>query len=122
MIRIRRDQMEALQQSAKETFCDQLVAHLRRIFAQQLALRSDSDLRKLTRLGVDHAMGLGLTAKGDVRRYLEASVAQSWICGRQSPSATAILERSDLTPSEKMDYVERLAESCQTVESLSASE
>ena len=107
MLRLRPEQMTQFADAAQLDFTHKMVEHLRHAFPHRFQESPDDELFAIADARVKQALKLGLTTRGNARRYLEASIDQSWPEIGPSPEAVHILRLADLTPAERMDRVEQ---------------
>jgi hypothetical protein len=103
-MQIRSDQMAAMSENLRREFVEEMAAHLRQEFRPRLESLDDAALRRRVEDGIAGAARYGVTARGDIRRYLESMVVHGWDfdTSRRTAWAGAILRRTDLSGEAKM--------------------
>lgn len=108
MLVIRPEQMEVLRQYTRQRFISRMTGKLRAALHAKLEDTPDAELRDTIDAGIDSARARAITDEADVEGYL-------WYVARFGPEfgATAetrwageILEREDLSGSDKMERIE----------------
>jgi hypothetical protein len=72
---IRKEQIEALSEAARDAFCDRAVEYLRTSFPENTEQYSGADLRAIAQLGLDRTAELGIHRQIDVFRWLNLMFA-----------------------------------------------
>ena len=73
-MKIRKEQVEALEAAAARSFQDQMVEHLKDFAPRHAEAVGEQGLREVVRLGIERAGKYGLTNRGAVRLYIELMV------------------------------------------------
>src|SRR5437764_11944372 len=102
----RKKQMEEIADSMLQQFESRMVAHLRSRFAKQLAGTSDGELKARVHKGIERAEVYGVTAKYDIRRYLEYTVEYGPEFDTATPWAGPILKAEGLSGDKKMNNLD----------------
>src|SRR4051812_25743958 len=105
-MQIREKQMDAFADSMLQQFENKMVAHLRSRFAKQLAATSDGELKAKVHKGIERAESYGVTAKYDVRRYLEYTVEYGPEFDTATQWAGPILKAKGLSGDKKMNNLD----------------
>lgn len=71
MVRIRREQMEALRRPIAKRFEDEMYAYLVEVFPEQCGAEGEPAVRDHIRKGMQRAEEYGITIEADVARYVE---------------------------------------------------
>jgi hypothetical protein len=98
---IRAEQMDALRESATETYASRVAGELRQQFPTTLTGTTDSRLKQLVIEAIRRAKAYGVLSEADVKRYTEYMVEYGPNFDA-NPWARPILEDAK-TGSEKMD-------------------
>jgi hypothetical protein len=72
MLTIRKDQIDALEQSARRRFEDDMVAHIGAFAPRHSEVLGEEGIRRVIRLGMERSAAHGLTLRGPVRFYIES--------------------------------------------------
>jgi hypothetical protein len=119
-MKIRKQQVEALERAALRAFEDEMVVHLGRFSPPLFKATGEDAIREAIRLGIERAGGYGLTLRGPVRLYLELMLlfGSRFDTDPQYPWAAGILidrdsgpqmQRADLLYERTMDYRKEVA-------------
>jgi len=110
VLRIRREQMEALDQAAWRRFEQRAIQHLKETFPKHARFRGEEGLRNTVRSGLDRARQRGLTSERGLLLYLEQMMmlGSGFDTDPQLPWASFIL--SDQSIGDEAARVERLLE------------
>lgn len=104
MLKIRKDQMNALSEPMGDRFVDGLVEFLREEFEDARRERPD-DLKPPVREQIEKARSYGLESKEQIATYVTAA----WLLGpefdAEFPAARDVLTSSAYTPDEKSDWL-----------------
>ncbi|QSQ23750.1 hypothetical protein JY651_01820 [Pyxidicoccus parkwayensis] len=105
MLRIRREQLDALGLARREAFIDRLAEKLRRHWASECEGLDAPALRERIGDAIDRAAKYELRAEVDVARYLNITFALGprFDEDPRYPWARAILEEEAFTPAKKVD-------------------
>ena len=71
LFRVRREQVAAMASASMETFEDNIMGHLRRVWTEETARMTDAELREWVRYGVDRGRHYGIEAELDVARFVD---------------------------------------------------
>jgi hypothetical protein len=105
-MQIREKQMEAFADSMLQQFESQMAAHLRSRFPKKLAGTNDGQLQARVHQGIDQAESYGVTAKYDIRRYLEYTVEYGPDFDTFTPWAGPILKAKGVSGNKKMNNLD----------------
>lgn len=107
MLSIRKEQMQALREVARERFVKKMMTHLRRDFSEQTRELSEKELRDLVDEGMEQASEYDLEMRNDVRRYLEcvAVYGPGFDTKAETAWAGRILRDNSLSGTRKMDRI-----------------
>ena len=70
-MKIRKEQMAALDRAALKAFEDELVRHLQDFDPKHTTVLDEDGVRQVIRLGMERAAKYGLTNRGPIRFYIE---------------------------------------------------
>jgi hypothetical protein len=73
-LRIRKEQMDALDRHMASVFVDQTVVHVRRYFPAQFSALSEAGTRELIAYGIERAAAHGFVAQSDVGKYIDIMI------------------------------------------------
>jgi hypothetical protein len=104
MLTIRRQQIRALQESARSRFEDEMAAHLTRCFPGAPEVADRDRLRNSIREGLEAAKGYGIQSGQDVRQFLELATEYGPDF-HQLPWAAQILNDRILSGTGKMEQI-----------------
>lgn len=109
MLQLRPQQMAALEASVEEQLVAAVMRFLRDQLAEECAALDDEQLRALVTNGVESAKRHGITARWDVARFVacQACLGTSFDTDPAHPWPQGVLARADLSPTRKMDWIER---------------
>jgi hypothetical protein len=74
MLTIRKEQYAVLEKAELEKFVDQACGHVHRFFPEQFAALGDAKLRELIHFGTHSAARYGITAKGEVLKFIDLMI------------------------------------------------
>jgi hypothetical protein len=105
---IRDAQTEELGKSYQKRFVERMLRHLRAMFAEKLADRSDEELRELIRDGIENAADYEITIEYDVSRFIEYMVifGEDFDIDEKTYWAGNILNKSENSGTEKMNEMD----------------
>ena len=92
MIQIHDAQMDAFTRQAEDNFVQRMKEHILKYFPEQAGALGAEGMERLARLGMQRAKVRGITAEGDVSRYIDIMV----VLGEnydQEPWAKGIFDR-----------------------------
>lgn len=104
MLKIRREQLAALDRAAEHRFVTETAAWLRLSFPAQTGAQSNAELRAFVEVCLASAAGYGFLFEADLRRYAAAAVSLGRDPGG-GPEA-AILEREDASTARRLAELE----------------
>jgi hypothetical protein len=109
MFRLSHEQLQALSSRAQDDFLKRTTSHLLDNFSAELSrheLRSNQ-VEELVQRGVEEAKSFGVEHEEDVRLYIECMlvVHPRFASARDTPWFGEILQREDLSGTEKMDRI-----------------
>ncbi len=70
MIHIRKEQMEAFDQAALESFEDRMVEHLAEHFPKHLGISGEECIRRVIRQGIEQSGKYDLNLEGSIRLFI----------------------------------------------------
>ena len=120
MLIIRKEQMEAFEQSAIRNFENEMVRHMKKFSPLHCKVIGDNGVREVIRLGIDRAEKYSLTNRGPVRFYIELMFmfGSDFDTDPQLPWAGKILndpmamdqmEQADQVHEKTTDYLDNVA-------------
>ncbi|NOJ77582.1 hypothetical protein HNV28_04370 [Myxococcus xanthus] len=109
VLRIRPEQMACLDTSVRGAYVSSVVRFLRTQLPQESADLKEQELRARAERGIDAAARHGITARWDVARFIACQLCLGEHFDTDPAHAwpQAVLARPYLTPSRKMDWIER---------------
>ncbi|WP_021781153.1 hypothetical protein [Myxococcus hansupus] len=109
MLRIRTEQMACLDSSARGVYVASVMRFLRAQLPRECADLGEPELRARTERGITAASTHGLTRRWDVARFIACQVClgEHFDTDPVHVWPQAVLARPYLTPSRKMDWIER---------------
>ncbi|MFP2957948.1 hypothetical protein ACLEPN_08985 [Myxococcus sp. 1LA] len=109
MLRIRPEQMVCLDTSVRGAYVSSVVRFLRAQLPRESGGLGEHDLRARADRGIDAAARHGITARWDVARFIACQLCLGEHFDTDPAHAwpQAVLTRPYLTPSRKMDWIER---------------
>lgn len=109
MLRIRKEQMEILSEAMRTSFVRRVVARLQRDFAAALDRGNlhEANLMRTLEHTITRAAGYGVCNEQDVECFIDCTMLLGLEFDRDSrfPWAASLLQRSDLTGTEKMALI-----------------
>ena len=108
MLRIRGPQMRALSAVMRGRFESGMVPRLRAKFPAVTERRSDEEILKFVRLGVQRAAVYGVTIERDVERYIEYMImyGPQFDADPKHPAIAKVLTAPQLSGTGKMDRID----------------
>ena len=103
MIQIQDTHMDAFTQRAREDFAQRMKEHISKYFPEQAAALGPAGVGRVIELGMQRAKDRGITAEGDVSRYIDIMVVLGENYDRE-PWAKEIFDRQ-LGGSTRMNMV-----------------
>ena len=108
MLRIRPEQIKALDAAMRERYIEKAIEHLRELFPKEVKELGDDKARALVEEGIDRAAAYNITAEREVTLFIDLMVAigpdfdsrqryKAWMPG--------ILANPDLPQQQKMEIV-----------------
>lgn len=109
MLRIRPEQMEFLDTSVRGAYVSSVVRFLRAQLPRESAGLGERELHARVARGIDAAARHGVTARWDVARFIACQLCLGEHFDTDPAHAwpQAVLARPYLTPTRKMDWIER---------------
>ena len=105
-MRIRHEQLDAIDEALRADLVEELVAHLRRHFADAMAAFDDDAARAHVRATLRRARGLGLIRAADLRRFLNLAASFGWTFDQdQAWIGEYLRDEAVPTPSERLGRV-----------------
>jgi hypothetical protein len=105
-MRIRHEQLDAIDDALRAELVDELVAHLRRYFAEAMAPFDDDAARDHVRAMLRRARGHGLGSAADLRRFLNLAASFGWSFDQdQAWIGEYLHDEAVPTPSERLGRV-----------------
>jgi hypothetical protein len=105
-MRIRQEQMQALDEAMLRDFEARAMAHLRRCFPDRLASTENSNLLPWIERAIARAREYGVKTENDVLRYLEFEAQYGPDFDKKFAAAQKILVRDDLDATGKLDQLD----------------
>jgi hypothetical protein len=107
MLIIRNEQLEVFDDYLFKQFVEDMIAHLRTNFPNQVKPMNETDLRKMIEDGIDRAEQYDVINVGDVERFLECMVilGQNFDNDIQNTWAGDILRDKNTNGTDKMDEI-----------------
>lgn len=118
MLKIRSEQMEALEQAAIRNFEQRLLQHLREYFPKHTKLMAEEQLKKVIHYGWERAQTYGLTAENSITLFTDLMflLGRGFDTDPQLPWAAEILnkelsdeERTQTLYEKAIDYLNRVS-------------
>lgn len=109
MLKIRPEQMVCLDTSVRSAFVSSVVRFLRAQLPRECADLDERELRARAERGISAASAHGITARWDVARFIACQLCLGEHFDTDPAHAwpQAVLARPYLTPTRKMDWIER---------------
>jgi hypothetical protein len=109
MLTIRKEQLEVFQMASRKQFQEKMRSHLRKVFVEQTAERSDHDLWAFVEAGIKRAQQYKIVCEDDVQRYLECMMTygQDFDSNPKLKWASIALRAHNITGTQKMDFIEK---------------
>lgn len=106
MLTIRKEQMAVFREPAINDYVKRTVVHLNERFPEKCEALGEPKVRELIRYGIGRAASYGITAEGDVRRYIDLMLmfGPDFDQDPELPWAASILNNQALiNPTTKVD-------------------
>jgi hypothetical protein len=97
MFRLKRAQWDAFERAEVERFEEEMVAHLRRHFAQECLRMGDEALREFVAEGIERAERVGIVTERSVCKVLNVAICFGSDFIDQEPWAISILKDDTIT-------------------------
>jgi hypothetical protein len=109
MFTIRKEQLLVFQKANEKQFQEKMILHLRKVFVEQTAAKSDDDLKTLIEAGIKRARHYKVVLEDDVQRYLECMIfyGPDFDSNPKLKWARVALRARNITGTEKMDFIEK---------------
>jgi hypothetical protein len=107
MLVISKEKMKLFEKDAVAQFVEKMQTHLKDVFPDLLAEKSDAQIEREIRDGIDQAAGFDITGEQEVALFIDLTVSmgKDFATQKSNPWIQPVLERSDMTGMEKMDFV-----------------
>ncbi len=111
MLKIRREQYEALREAYRDLYVDRTCDYFRRNWADQTADMEDEQLGDLVRAAREQAEGYGINIEADVVRFTEVRLllGSDFVSSPQYPWAYPTLTNHDTDGTIKVEQIVRAA-------------
>ena len=103
---VRQEQIDRMGESMQRGFEIRMIAHLRATFPQPTRQQTDDQMTAFVRLGSNRSRPYGITAEGDVQRYLEYMVMYGPEFDTSCAWASEILNTEGISGTKKMDWID----------------
>jgi hypothetical protein len=112
MLRIRKEQMKALDEYMVQSFQNLVFIHLTRVFPIQCQEIGESEVHASIKKGIELAANYKITSQIDVVGFIDLMYVHNWDLDRNIPPpwASYILMDPDLHPSRKMKKLYEITE------------
>ena len=107
MLVISKEKMKLFEKDAVAQFVEKMHTHLKDVFPDMLEGKSDTEIENKIRDGIDKAAGYDITGEQEVALFIDLAVSmgKDFVAQKNNAWIKPVLERSDMTGMEKMDFV-----------------
>jgi hypothetical protein len=112
MLAIRKEQLAVFGPLGKKAFEDRMIAHIKKVFAEQCETLGEPKLRETIQYGTQRAVAYRITSERDVCKYIDLMVfyGRDFDKDPNLPWAQSILQNQSIrTPSSKIERLYKAA-------------